>query len=224
MDGLDLIIFDCDGVLVDSERTTTRLLAQFLTELGVPTTVEEAVHRYKGTDLHVVAARVERQLGRPVERFIETYRERMGPALAADCPAMDGAPEALDAVERAGVAWCVASNGPRSKMETTLRASGLAGRVDPARVFSAYEVGTWKPDPGLFLAAAAAMGVEPGACVVVEDSVSGVRAALAAGMGVVAVSDLTPADRLREAGAGTVITSMRDLPGVLGICPPTVGA
>lgn len=221
---MDLVIFDCDGVLVDSERTTTRLLAQFLTELGVPTTVEEAIHQYKGTDLHVVAARVEARLGRPVERFIETYRERMGPALAADCPAMDGAIEALDAVERAGVAWCVASNGPRMKLETTLRASGLEARVDPARIFSAYEVGKWKPDPGLFLAAAGAMGAAPDRCVVVEDSVTGVRAALAAGMGIIAMSDLTPADKLREAGAERVITSMRDLAGVLGLTGPTVGA
>lgn len=223
MNRTDLVIFDCDGVLVDSERTTTRLLAEVITEFGLPTTVDEAVARYKGTDMHVIAERVSERLGRPADGLVETYRERMYGALA-DCPAMDGAGAALDAVEAGGLAWCVASNGPRKKIETTLGASGLAPRVDPARVFNAYEVGSWKPDPGLFLAAAAAMGHEPARCVVVEDSTSGVRAALAAGMGLVALSDLTPADKLREAGAETVITSMRDLAGALGIAPPTVGA
>lgn len=214
-----LVIFDCDGVLVDSERTTTRLLAEVITEFGLPTTVEDAIARYKGTDLGVIVSTVERELGRRAEGLVEAYRARMYAALAADCPAIPGAVETLDALEASGVAWCVASNGPRQKMETTLGASGLASRCAAERLFSAYEVGSWKPDPGLFLAAARAMGAEPSSCVVVEDSVSGVRAALGAGMGIVAFADLTPAGEHRAAGAGTVIESMHDAANALGLVP-----
>ncbi len=217
MPSTDLVIFDCDGVLVDSERATTRLLAEVITEFGLPTSVEDAVRLYKGTDLAVIVERVSAELGKPVDGMVDVYRGRMYAELAADCPPIDGAPEALDAVETAGIAWCVASNGPRRKIETTLTASGLMPRVPADRVLSAYEVGVWKPEPGLFLKAAELLGSDPAACVVVEDSKSGVAAGKAAGMRVVAHADLTPGDQLRDAGADAVIDSMHDLADALGI-------
>ncbi|GJM19594.1 MAG: hydrolase [Phycisphaeraceae bacterium] len=219
----DLVIFDCDGVLVDSERVTTRLLAEVITEFGLPTTVEDAIARYKGTDLSVIVEHVGAQLGRPADELVEIYRGRMYAELGAACDACPGAPEALDAVEAAGLGWCVASNGPRKKIETTLRSSGLTNRVDPARVFSAYEVGVWKPEPGLFLAAAESLGASPERCVVVEDSRSGVVAGKAAGMRVIAYADITPAADLLDAGADAVIASMHELATALGIQTDRVG-
>ena len=211
-----LVILDCDGVLVDSERVTTRLLAEYLTELGVPTTVEDAIHTFKGTDLNVIAERLTEQLGRPFDGFVEGYRERMYPALTT-CPAIEGAPEMLDAMDAAGVAWCVASNGPRTKMETTLLASGLADRIERARIYSAYEVGVWKPDPGLFLTAAEQLGHDPASATVIEDSTSGIRAARDAGMRAIGYADLTPRAVLLDAGAHEVIDSMHDAPRALGL-------
>lgn len=221
MSPTDLIIFDCDGVLVDSERATTRLLAEVITEFGLPTSVDDAVRLYKGTDLAVIVDRVSAELGKPVDGIVDVYRARMYAELAEHCPPCPGVPEALDAVEAAGLAWCVASNGPRKKIETTLTASGLMPRVDSARVFSAYEVGTWKPEPGLFLKAAEVAGSDPASCVVVEDSEAGVVAGKAAGMVVIAHADLTPRDHLIDAGADVVIQSMHELAGALGIDAPT---
>ncbi|MEQ8769383.1 MAG: HAD-IA family hydrolase [Phycisphaerales bacterium] len=220
MPATDLVIFDCDGVLVDSERATTRLLAEVITEFGLPTSVDDAIRLYKGTDLAVIVERVGAELGKPVDGMVEVYRGRMYAELAAECLPIAGAVEALDAVDAAGLAWCVASNGPRKKIETTLTASGLMARVPASRVFSAYEVGSWKPEPGLFLKAAEESGSDPASCVVVEDSKSGVAAGKAAGMRVIAHADLTPADQLLDAGADAVIESMHDLADALGIAAP----
>jgi len=208
-----LAIFDCDGVLVDTERITTRLLAEMVTELGIPTTVEDAVRDFKGRDLHLIQADLEEELGRGLGAgWIESYRARMFEAFEAGVPLIDGAREL---VEAAMPSCCVASNGPRSKMEASLGASGLFGLLSD-RMFSAYEVGAWKPEPGLFLHAAEAMGAEPGACVVVEDSASGVEAARRAGMRAIGFADLSPREKLEAAGAHEVFGDLASVRGAVG--------
>ncbi len=220
----DLIIFDCDGVLVDTEPATNALLAECVTECGWPTTPDESVRRFKGRDLHEIRAEVEEHLGRELPDLIETYRARMFEAFeTTPPPPVEGAVELLDALDAMGERAprrCVASNGPVQKMLASLTRSGLLtrfacgvtpGHLDGHAVFSAYDVGVWKPEPDLFLHAARVMGAEPAGSLVIEDSPSGVVAARRAGMRVVALAGLTPAEDLRDAGAHAVIDHLASL-------------
>ncbi len=206
----DLVIFDCDGVLVDSERLSVRLETEVLAELGWPLSESEVVERFVGrTEAHM-HAEVERHLGRPVDwelEFAPRYRE----VFTSELVAVEGITEALDAI---AVPTCVASSGTHERMALTLGLTGLAERFS-GRVFSATEVARGKPAPDIFLYAAERVGADPGRCAVVEDSASGVRAALAAGMTVFAFAGgVTPATAF-EGTAAVVFYEMRDLPGLL---------
>lgn len=222
MTSVELVILDCDGVLVDSERVTTALLAEVVTELGWPMSAGESTTRFKGRDLHEIQAEIEERIGRRLgEKFIPDYRVRMAERFSAlGVPPIEGAGDLLDWLDERRVLHAVASNAPHEKMAQTLgrialsagHASGALdwyGRFDGRR-FSAYDIQKWKPDPGLFLHAAGAMGAPAEASVVVEDSVSGVRAAAAAGMRAIGFADLTPAHELREAGATEVVGSIAE--------------
>ena len=213
---MDLVIFDCDGVLVDSERLAVRVESQLLGELGWPLTEDEVLDRFVGrSDAHMIAA-IEEQLGRPVPDFTEQYLTRLHAAFDQELTAVDGVVAALDAVDASTMRSCVASSGTHAKMARTLGLTGLWDRFD-GRIFSATEVERGKPAPDLFLFAASAMGVRPDACVVVEDSRAGVAAARAAGMRVVGYAGgLTPPSWL-EGPDTVVISDMVDLPGVLGL-------
>jgi HAD superfamily hydrolase (TIGR01509 family) len=216
-----LVIFDCDGVLVDTEPVTLRVLTEWICSLGLKITVEEVTTRFKGRDISLIKAEVEEQIGREVPEFVEGYRSNMFQAFEVGIAPIEGAVATLDALDAAGIPWCVASNGPRSKMKVSLSSAGLLERVGglevtaDARVFSAYDIEKWKPEPDLFLYAAEKMGVSPDRSVVVEDSTSGVEAATRAGMRCVAYADITPAAEL--AGATVVVGSMGDVAGVLGL-------
>ncbi|MFI4898204.1 MAG: HAD family hydrolase [Phycisphaerales bacterium JB059] len=219
----DLLIFDCDGVLVDTEPTTNRLLARCVSEAGWDVSYEDSIRIFKGRDLHEILEQVESKLGRSLPGFIEEYRARMFEAFETDPPPpVPGAVELLDLLDAGSGAprRCVASNGPVQKMLASLTGAGLLdrfacdqapGHLDGHAIFSAYDVGVWKPEPDLFLHAANAMGHPPEACVVVEDSVSGVIAARRAGMRVCALAGLTPAADLREAGATRVVDALHEL-------------
>jgi HAD superfamily hydrolase (TIGR01509 family) len=217
----DLIIFDCDGVLVDTEPLTNRLLAECVTEAGWPVTTQHAIENFKGRDLNEIHTEVEERVGRKVPGLLEDYRKRMFESFETEpIEVIDGAHELLDALDDAGThARCVASNGPQNKMQSSLASAGMLGRFDhagEARIYSAYEVGVWKPEPDLFLHAAEQMGHAPKDSVVIEDSASGVVAARRAGMRVVGLSGLTPAESLAEAGATHIIASMHELVQVVG--------
>ncbi len=204
---VELVIFDCDGVLVDSERLTVTTEAAILTRLGWPMTVDEVVERFVGRSAAAMHAEIERHLGRPVDWEAE-FEVPTRAALERDLQPVDGIAEALDAIT---VPTCVASSGTHDKMAFTLGMTGLWGRFD-GRIFSADEVAHGKPAPDIFLHAAHAMATSPDRCAVVEDSVSGVTAALAAGMRVVAYAGgVTPAERLAQPGV-VVIDDMRQLP------------
>jgi HAD superfamily hydrolase (TIGR01509 family) len=209
---LQLVIFDCDGVLVDSERIAVRIDVVALRSLGWELTEAEVVERFVGRSDAAMTRDIEEYLGRPLPGgwdadFSHLYRE----ALEAELEAVDGVVEALDQI---ATPTCVASSGTHEKLRFTLGRTGLLERFE-GRIFSATEVEHGKPAPDLFLYAAERMGVTPAACAVVEDSRYGVEAARAAGMRAFGYAGgVTPTHRLE--GPGTVVfDNMRDLPRLL---------
>jgi len=208
----ELVIFDCDGVLVDSERIAVRVEAELLAELGWPLSQAEIVERFMGRTTEYMDEAIEAQLGSRLpgdwrDQFQRRYRE----AFAAELVPVDGV---LDALDQIAVPTCVASSGSHDKLRFTLGHTGLYERFE-GRIFSGYEVANGKPAPDLFLHAAARMGAGPARCAVVEDSLYGVLAARAAGMRVFGyVGGLTSADRL-EGEATVVFEDMRELPRLL---------
>lgn len=218
------MIFDCDGVLVDTEPVVQRVLAAWLTAQGWPMTPEESARTLKGSHILDIRDMAERRVGRPMPGFVEGYRAAMFEAFRAGIPEIPGAGGVLDALDAAGVPYCVASNGPHAKMDVSLASAGLLGRLGGTgggRIFSADDVGEPKPSPRLFLHAAERMGVEPASCVVVDDSTQGVLAARAARMAIIAYEDMTPAHELRAAGAERVLTRLDELPALLGLGDPS---
>jgi HAD superfamily hydrolase (TIGR01509 family) len=210
----DLVIFDNDGVLVDSEPAANRILADLLTGYGRPTTYEDAVAEHLGTSLARVRATVE-AAGTPVPAdFEDEYHRRLFAAFDGGLAAVPGVAEALGTL---GAPICVASSGSHERIRRALRAVGLAGRFD-GRVFSAEDVARGKPAPDLFLHAARSLGASPARCAVVEDSPLGVEAAIAAGMTAFGYAGLTPAGRL--AAAPVVFARMAELPGLLASHAP----
>ena len=211
-DPFDLVIFDCDGVLVDSERLAVRVEAEYLAELGWPLTEAEIVERFLGRTAEYMDEAVEARLGSRLpgdwrDQFQRRYRE----AFAAGLVAVEGVSEALDQIT---VPTCVASSGSHDKLRFTLGHTGLYGRFE-GRIFSGYEVANGKPAPDLFLHAAARMGADPARCAVVEDSLYGVLAARAAGMRAFGYAGgLTTAERL-ENEATVMFDDMRALPHLL---------
>ena len=209
---LQLVIFDCDGVLVDSERLAVRVEAAVLAELGWPMSQAEVIERFMGRSQAVMLQAILDRLGDRLpgdwqERLDRRYRE----AFDAELAPVDGVVEALD---RIATPTCVASGGSHQMLRHQLRLTGLYERFE-GRIFSATEVAEGKPAPDLFLHAAARLGAEPAACAVVEDSRYGVQAARAAGMRAFGYTGgLTPPERL--AGPRTVLfDDMRRLPDLL---------
>ena len=208
----ELVIFDCDGVLIDSERIANRVLAECLTEIGLPTTAEESLRDYKGHSWPACVALFEARLGRalPATFAAHSYREMLA-AYERELVAVPGIHAAL---ERIPAPQCVASNGRLATMTFTLAKVGLLERF-AGRIFSSEDVARPKPAPDLFLHAAAKLGVEPSRCAVVEDSPHGVSAARAAGMRAFGYAGLEASAPLAAAGA-TTFGDMADLPAVLG--------
>lgn len=209
----DLVIFDNDGVLVDSERLANQVLAELLTELWRPTTFEECIDRYLGGTIERVRTMVETASGRalPVD-FEDRYHQGLFAAFDTGLVAVDGVEAILDGFDAAGTRYCVASSGSRERIERSLRRVGLWDRFE-GRAYSASEVSRGKPAPDLFLHASRELGVDPSSCVVVEDSPLGVAAARAAGMAVIGFAAVTPADRLN--GAGAVVRTMDEIADLL---------
>jgi HAD superfamily hydrolase (TIGR01509 family) len=208
----DLVIFDCDGVLVDSELITNRVFAEMIGELGASVTLDDMFERFVGRSMADCLVLIRGMIGRDVPaEFVGEYRARTTRALAAELQPVRGIGEALDALT---CRCCVASSGDHEKMRTTLGMTGLLDRFE-GRIFSVAQVARGKPAPDVFLFAAAEMGVIPGRAAVVEDTPPGVAAGIAAGMTVFGYAGRTPASRLREAGANVVFDAMYDLPTLL---------
>jgi HAD superfamily hydrolase (TIGR01509 family) len=211
-----LIVFDCDGVLVDSEPIANRVMAEAISALGWPVTTADCIARFKGHHLDTVVAAVADRLGRPVPvDWLANLRAATDAAFERELQPIAGVIAALDAVAASGTATCVASQGPPEKMAVSLGVTGLRARFE-GRIFSAYQVERGKPDPDLFLFAARTLGVAPRACVVIEDSPLGVSAAKAAGMGVLGFAPEGDGADLAAAGAA-LFRDMAELPGLLGL-------
>jgi HAD superfamily hydrolase (TIGR01509 family) len=208
---IELVIFDCDGVLVDSEPIANRVLAEELTLAGLPTTTEQSMRQYMGRRTEDWLPIAEQQLGRPLGgEFVARLRARTIQAFRGELRAVPGVGAAL---ARIRVPVCVASSSAPERLRVALEVTGLAGRF-LGRVFSAEEVERGKPFPDLFLFAARRMGVAPEACAVVEDTERGVQAALAAGMAAFGYAAASDAEGLARAGA-RVFREMVELPTLL---------
>jgi HAD superfamily hydrolase (TIGR01509 family) len=210
-DPYKLIIFDCDGVLVDSEPVTASLWADMLRELGMSSQAEQLTRRFVGGSMAANTALVEEALGRTLPtQFEDEFFQRMMERLDRDVRPIDGVKEMIDVLT---CPVCIASNGKHEKMVLTLTKCGLFPRFE-GRMFARTDVAHAKPHPDLYLYAAAQMGEEAEDCAVVEDSVTGVTAGSAAGMTVFGYAADTDATQLSSAGA-IPFSAMSTLPALL---------
>jgi len=208
----DLVIFDCDGVLVDSEPISNRVFCEMLNDLGVNVTLEYMFEHFVGLSMPQCVELITAMRGAPPPPgFLEVLRERTEHALRAEVTPVPGISAVLEAID---VPFCVASSGAHAKIRLTLGATGLLDRFTD-RIFSVADVAAPKPAPDLFLHAAQRMGADPSRCVVVEDTPTGVRAGVAAGMRVFGFCRHTPAARLQRAGAHDVFADMQVFPALL---------
>ncbi|MBT3358288.1 MAG: HAD family hydrolase [Rhodospirillaceae bacterium] len=221
----DLVIFDCDGVLVDSEMLASRLMATRLTREGYPITAQQCRDRYTGISLASLKTAVEKDWGKKLpEDFEETVRAHDLGVFARELEAVPGVADALRKID---IPVCVASSGVPEKIENSLQTTGLMEFFEP-HLFSTSLVAKGKPAPDIFLYAARQMGVDPARCVVVEDAEAGIRGGLDAGMqvfGFAGGGHCGPGymQMLHKAGAGLVFENMARLPELLGIQTPSSG-
>ena len=219
MSGFDLIIFDCDGVLVDSEIIAAEVESKLLTEAGYPIGVEEMGERFAGMTWQNILLTIEREAAIPLSASLLDKSEKLLDArLARDVKVIDGVKFALSRLRKP---YCICSNSSSHRLDMMLSKVGLKDIFAP-HVFSAKDLGPdrVKPKPDIFLHGAAQFGADPARTLVVEDSVHGITGARAAGMRVVGFTGASHsypshADRLTEAGAETVISRMSELPGVI---------
>jgi HAD superfamily hydrolase (TIGR01509 family) len=208
---VDLVIFDCDGVLVDSERLAVRVESRLLGDLGWELTETDVLERFVGRSDAYMLGEIEKHLGRSVPEWPDLYGQALGAAFEDELTAVDGIEQALDHLD---VPSCVASSGTIEKMRLTLGLTGLLPRFE-GRLFSVTEVERGKPAPDLFLHAAGRCGTPAARCIVVEDSAAGVEAARAAGMRCLGYAGgLTPGHWLE--GPNTIVfEDMTRLPELL---------
>jgi HAD superfamily hydrolase (TIGR01509 family) len=214
----ELVIFDCDGVLVDSEAIANATLAEALTGWGFAITGAEARARWVGLSMKSVGEDLRREIGPGLpDDWLEQVEALDFARFRAELKAVPGVRAAVEAVQAAGLKTCVASSGSPAKMDVTLGATGLMP-LFAGRVFSSRQVARGKPAPDLFLFAAGQMGIAPERTVVIEDSPAGVRGAVAAGMRALGYAGDPITDRVALAEAGAeLFDDMAQLPALIGI-------
>jgi len=214
---IDLIVFDCDGVLVDSEIISCRAHADVLTRHGYPITSEQVFDRFLGRSTRQARSEIESELGRSLpDHFYADLQNELFRSFQETLEPMPYITQALDTILQA---VCIASSGSQDRMRVSLGRTGLYHRFAP-NIFSAAQVERGKPAPDLFLFAAEQMKMAPANCLVIEDSIPGISGAIAAGMPVFGFhggSHCTPgyADTLRAAGASEIFDDMRQLPDLI---------
>lgn len=209
------VLFDCDGVLVDSEGPTLELLRGDFERFGLPLTLDRLQADFVGGTVETVGRRALAAGARLPEGWVADFYTRMYAMLRAGTPLIPGILGVLDTLDAAGIPYAVGSNGAPEKMAITLGQHGLDTRF-AGHLYSGQVLGAPKPAPDLYLHAAAQLGVAPSACVVIEDSATGARAARLAGIPCFGYAPHGHADRLEAEGA-RVFTAMADLPGLLGL-------
>jgi beta-phosphoglucomutase-like phosphatase (HAD superfamily) len=212
-----LVIFDCDGVLVDSERLGNQRLAQVLTEAGYPVSYEVCRRTFVGKPMAAVQAHVEATGVVLGADFVQRWNDGLPEVFRDGLDAIPHVEAVVKAIAAAEIPYCVASSGQLGKMHLTLGLTGLLPLFEQA-MFSVSMVSRGKPFPDLFLHAASVMGHPPESCVVIEDSVAGVTAAKAAGMRALAYAGDPEAERAGLAAAGgELFDDMRELPRLIGL-------
>ena len=177
------IIFDCDGVLVDSETITCKVILEMAKSIGLVINLDFAVKEFSGKSLHSIFEFIEKRIEKSLPAdFEKEFRKKTYEAFRNEIQAIEGVHELLD---RLTVPFCVASSGPIEKIKLNLTTTKLIHKFND-NIISSFEIGSWKPEPGIFLHAAEKMGYKPSECVVIEDSVYGVEAAKAGGIDVFA--------------------------------------
>lgn len=210
-----LVIFDCDGVLVDSEPLSNRIVAESLTRYGLPMTVKECTDLFVGATMRGVMERA-RAMGAVLpENWVDEVYAETYTALGKGVPLIPGVTDVMDLLDQSGIAMCVASNGAEEKMRISLGQHGLWDRFKGA-IFSAHALGVAKPDPALFLAAAKHFDLAPEACVVIEDSPTGAEGARRAGMRCLGYAAAGKVDELKCVGA-EIFVSMDEVPRMLSL-------
>lgn len=205
------IIFDCDGVLVDSETISNQTMVDFANELGANITLDFALRNFVGKSLKEWMTFLEEKIGKPLPHDFETtFRQRTFKAFEEGIQAIKGVPELL---ERLDIPFCVASSGPRNKIRLNLEKSGIIHHFE-GKIFSCYDINKWKPEPDIFLHAAQEMGFHVNECLVIEDSPSGIRAAKAGGFDVWALLNDHNASKMMEEGV-RIFKDMNDLDGMI---------
>ncbi len=213
MSGYKCIIFDSDGVLVDSETLSSRVFQDMAMELGFELGFETAVERFAGTSMKENLKFIQENIeGSLPQDFEKEFRLRTYEVFKTDLKAVDGVHQLIKKLQ---LPFCVASSGPVEKIRLNL---GLVKLLDhfENRIYSSYDIGSWKPEPGIFLHAAKDMGFTPEECVVIEDSDSGIRAALAGGFMVYALASEKKREHFEQLGAVT-FENMKQLEQLLGL-------
>lgn len=201
------IIFDCDGILVDSEKISNRVLIEMAKELGLDIDIAYAETNFTGTALKSVFNWIEEQSGKKLPaNFEKEFRKRTFELFATDLQSVKGIRQVLDTVS---VPICVASNGPLEKIKLNLTVTKLIDKFGD-NIYSAYQIGSWKPSPKLFQYAAKNMGFEPKDCLVIEDSIAGIKAAKSGGFRVYGYTNDRNRKTFEDAGA-IVFNKMEDL-------------
>lgn len=207
----DAVIFDCDGVLVDSEPVTCGVLAQMLRELGADITDAQTIERFVGKTVREETATIEAMIGGPIPgHWYPQFLQRRDAALADSVTAVPGIAELIQAVRAAGFAHAVASGADRGKMRVTLGRTGLLEQLMP-HVYGADQVERSKPHPDVYLLAARSLGIAPNRCLVIEDTPTGTRAGVAAGATVLGFCARMEPRKLLAAGASMVFDDMAQL-------------
>ena len=201
------IIFDCDGVLVDSEPITARILIQMCAEIGIQIDMDYVEAHFTGNSWAGCAALMEAKGGKKLPaNFEKEYRSRSSEAFKKEIQPINGIPALIDNLS---IPFAVASSGPTSKIRLNLGLIGLLEKFEP-HIYSCWEIGKWKPDPAIYLHAAKLLNFHPSECVVVEDSLFGVQAGIAGGFRTIGYANQHTAPDLKAAGA-EVIFDMEEL-------------
>ncbi|WP_433764122.1 HAD family hydrolase [Flavobacterium ginsenosidimutans] len=207
------IIFDCDGVLVDTEKIGNGILLAMAQEHGFEMELEDAYRHFNGRNLKDCFRHIEEAIDQKLPENFETeYREKSFEAFKTQVKPMKGV---IDFIEKLTISYCVASSGPVEKIRLNLEVAGLLDRFED-KIFSSYQIGSWKPEPGIFLHAAKEMGFEVKDCIVLEDSKAGVKSGISGGFKVYGFANGFNNDDLKEEGA-ELFSSYEELSEKLGI-------
>lgn len=193
-----LVIFDCDGVLVDSELISSRVLSEIFIELGLNMSAQDVFDNLRGGSMEKTLAFVESRIGKFDYDIEKVYRQRSFEAYRNEMKPIEGVEQILKSLN---ISCCVGSNGPRHKIKLNLEVTGLEKYFKKEHIFSSYDINVWKPKPDLYLHVSSRFNIDPSECIVIEDSISGATAAHEAGIKCYGFARDTKAEDLKAVGA-----------------------